>query len=79
MKNNPLFHLSADDLRIAAFVDPDEFSQPKEFNQYLKLISTEHVDGITCYIPGNREKIEQWIKDGEVPPVELVVYEKVNG
>jgi hypothetical protein len=79
MKNNPLFHLSGEDLRIAAFMDPDDFKQPKEFNQYLKLISTEHVDGITCYILSNREKIEQWIKDGEVPPVELVVYEKVNG
>jgi len=79
MKDNPLYYLSGENLKLAAFMDGDEFQQPKEFNRYLKLISSEHVDTTECYILDNKNKLEHWIRQGEVPRVELIDYETVVG
>ena len=79
LKENPLFCLSGNNLKMTWFIDTLLFENREEFFGYVKRIRVDQLEKMEFRCLSHPEKLSDWVKEAQIETAEIRVYEEVTG
>jgi hypothetical protein len=74
LTQNPIVHRLGNKLVVSVFIDPKQFDEKSNLLKTIRRYKCSNTDHIIIHCFGNDEKIQKWLNEEELQPLQIVPF-----